>query len=308
MLNKFFDFLKNKEKFSQEDIDGMRAEIELLRSERDTLKQQLAALTGQSRLIPKEEEELIPPDEILSRVNIGKGDFRLIGNEFMQLFTGLAGLKPDETILDVGCGIGRMAAALTKYMDARGRYEGFDIVEESVNWCSNNITSRYPNFRFQRANVYNKVYDPEGKYPASEYKFPYEDRQFDFVFLTSVFTHMLPEDMDNYMSEISRVIKRNGRCFVTFFLLNSESLALIKSRASTVDFRHEFAEAKAGSIRRYVTSNQEFPEETVAYNESDIRSLFRKHGLQIIEPLRFGSWCGRKIFITYQDIIMSYKR
>jgi len=25
MLNKFFDFLKNKEKFSQEDIDGMRA-------------------------------------------------------------------------------------------------------------------------------------------------------------------------------------------------------------------------------------------------------------------------------------------
>ena len=45
--------------------------------------------------------------------------------------------------------------------------------------------------------IYNKKYNPAGKCKWSEYGFSFETQSFDSVFLTSVFTHMLPQDMDN---------------------------------------------------------------------------------------------------------------
>ena len=141
--------------------------------------------------------------------------------EFFQYFVQLGGLKPDENVLDVGCGIGRMAVPLTKYL--KGVYEGFDIGPEAIKWCQDNISRRYPKFYFQVADVFNEKYNPGGKYKASEYKFPYDNDAFDFVYLTSVFTHMLPHDMENYLSEISRVLRNNGRCLITYYLLNEES-------------------------------------------------------------------------------------
>ena len=86
------------------------------------------------------------------------------------------GLKPDERVLDAGCGIGRIAVPLTEYLDESGGYEGFDIAPEGIAWCRENITPRYPNFRFQVADIYNKSYNPEGSQKADEYEFPYEGR------------------------------------------------------------------------------------------------------------------------------------
>ncbi len=292
----------------RKELQSKQEEIERLRQERDMLKQQLTTLQGTFGKIDKQEDiELMPPEELMF---IGKGDFRLVGHEFVQLFTGLAGLKPDETVLDVGCGVGRMAIALTKYLDERGCYEGFDIVKTGIDWCKSNVTPRYPNFHFQFADIYNKAYNPGGKYKASEYSFPYENEIFDFVFLASVFTHMLYDDMDHYMSEISRVLKKNGRCFITFFLLNSDSSRYINSNMSTINFVYKFPirHSAETEIYYYRTSDEKTHESAVAYDEQLIRSLYSKYGLEIVEPVRYGSWCGRKIFISYQDIIVAYKR
>ncbi len=272
------------------------------------LKQQLTTLQGSFRKVDEQNHnELIPPEELMF---IGKGDFRLIGHEFVQLFTGLAGLRHDEAVLDVGCGVGRMAIALTKYLDERGTYEGFDIVKEGIEWCRENITPRYPNFNFQFADIFNQAYNPNGKCKASEYNFPYENEMFDFVFLSSVFTHMLYDDMDHYMSEISRVLKKNGRCFITFFLLNHDSLRYINENMSTINFAYAFpiGNEKDPVMYNYRTSDEKTHESAVAYDEQLIRSLYGKHRLEIVEPVRYGSWCGRKIFISYQDIIVAYKR
>lgn len=50
------------------------------------------------------------------------------GEQFLQYFIELGGLKPSDRVLDVGCGIGRLAIPLTQYLDARGGYAGLDIV------------------------------------------------------------------------------------------------------------------------------------------------------------------------------------
>jgi len=81
---------------------------------------------------------------------------------------------------------------------------------------------------------------PGGQINPKKFVFPYADSSFDLVFLTSVFTHMLPEDVKRYMEEISRVLKSGGRSVVTYFLVNPPStevegihpLARAKSRYS----------------------------------------------------------------------------
>jgi len=137
-----------------------------------------------------------------------------------------------------------MAIPLTKYLNKASHYEGFDIVADGINWCRENITTKYPNFNFRLADVFNKFYNPKGRKSPSDYEFPYENESFDFVFLTSVFTHMLPDGIENYMREIYRVLKKNGRCLITFFLLNDESRNLIQIEESDLDFKYPFKDKK----------------------------------------------------------------
>jgi len=241
--------------------------------------------------------ELTPPR---SKIFVGCGDFQAIGEEFLRYFAELGALKPNEKVLDVGCGIGRMAVPLTRYLKDGGSYEGFDIVTDGINWCRKKITPNYPHFHFQLSDIYNKLFNPKGRYKASEYNFPYDKESFDFIFLISVFTHMLPQDMENYFSQIGRVLKRGGRCLITFFLLNKESLKLIDAGLSRLDFKHEFNE--------YRTIDQDTPEYDIAYNEEFIRRRFNSYGLNIVEPIHYGSWCGRRSFLSDQDIIIAIKK
>ena len=239
---------------------------------------------------------LTPPQWMNSS---GDGDFKEIGNEFLHYFIKLGSLKPNEKVLEVGCGIGRMAVPLMDYLKEGGSYDGFDIIPHGIRWCRKQITSRASNFHFQLADIYNYGYNPLGKYKAAEYVFPYENETFDFVFLTSVFTHMMPQDMEHYFSEIRRVLKPWGRCFITFFLLNKESLACINAGSSALDFKYK--------NDGYRINDRYIPEEAVAYNEEYILGLYPKNKMKITPLVRYGSWCGRKNFLSYQDIILAVK-
>ncbi len=152
----------------------------------------------------------------------GGGDFIKAGKRFLEFFIKYGKLESHHRVLDVGSGIGRMAIPLTAFLSKKGSYEGFDIIKTGVKWCRRNITTRYPAFRFQLVDLQNDLYRSEGN-KASDFRFPYPDQDFDFVFLTSVFTHMLPEEVENYMKEINRVLKPGGRCFATFFIFSLDS-------------------------------------------------------------------------------------
>ena len=239
---------------------------------------------------------MIPPR---SMIFIGSGDFIKIGEGFKQHFIDLGNLQPNDCVLDVGCGIGRMAIPLTNYLSKEGEYWGFDIVKAGIEWCQKRISPNFNNFHFLHSDVYNKYYNPNGKIQAQNYQFPFANEFFDFVFLTSVFTHMLPLDMENYMSEISRVLKVGGKCMITFFILNEASTNLIHLGNSMLDFRYK--------MDGFLTTDRNTPEDAVAFDEDFVKNLFEKHGLTIIQPILYGSWSGRKNFFTYQDIIIANK-
>ena len=247
-------------------------------------------LTGKSN-------PLIPPR---SMIFIGDGDYKKTGDEFLLYFKELGGLRPDDKVLDVGCGIGRMSVPLTDYLSENGTYCGFDIVKKGIDWCKSNISTRYKNFHFEHSNIYNKMYNPYGLEKSSGFRFKYEDDSFDFIFLTSVFTHMYSKDINNYLSEISRVLKPGGRCLITFFLMNEKSKSLIKSGLSSQNLVHQLDD------HSYI-KDEIVPESAIGFNEEYIKMLFKDNFLRILYPIYYGSWCGRDEFKSYQDIIVAEK-
>jgi|SRR5438477_5539452 len=244
-----------------------------------------------------ESDQLRPPPELQKWVGEG---FEGPGAEFFGYFKDLCNLKPDEAVLDVGCGSGRLALPLTRFLSGAARYEGFDVSRPAIDWCASNITATFPNFRFQVADVRNEAYGVRGRLRPSEYSFPYGDEMFDFVFLTSVFTHMLPNDMRHYVAEVARVLKPAGRCLITYFLLNSQSTELMPDKARFgLNFKYP--------IDNGCILNSDVPEVGVAYHEKFVRAIYQSHGLRLMEPIHYGSWCGREKFLSMQDIVIATK-
>jgi SAM-dependent methyltransferase len=229
--------------------------------------------------------------------DVGPGDFEAIGREFLGYFVTMSSLQPAETILEIGCGPGRMALPLTGYLSADGRYAGVDIVARSVDWCRRNISPQYPNFTFEHADVFNQRYNPDGEVQARDYKFPFDDAAFDFIFLTSVFTHMYPDDIQHYLREIARMLRPIGRMFSTFFILNEEQRLLGEWGKNDIDFRF------ARGI--YRIRNEAIPESAVAVEERALRDMFDVAGLVIQEPIHFGGWSGREDGLSLQDIVLA---
>jgi SAM-dependent methyltransferase len=212
----------------------------------------------------------------------------------------LGDLGPDEAVLEPGCGAGRMARPLTAYLSSTGSYDGFDVMPGAVERCKKNIAPMHPNFRFRHVDVLNRAYNPDGRLDPEEFEFPYPDESFDFVFLTSVFTHMRPPEMRHYMTEIRRVLRPGGRCLMTFFLINEKSLDALRAGRATRTFAHE------GDGFRYDVLDT--PEAAVAHPEENVRSLLEEEGFDLHVPIRYGYWTGRPVPDQGQDIVVAQRR
>jgi SAM-dependent methyltransferase len=237
-------------------------------------------------------DRLVPPRRLDF---VGHSDFAATGDEFLGHFVALAGLQPHHAVLDVGCGIGRMARPLAGFLSREGSYDGFDVNRDGIGWCRRRY-ARHPNFRFQVADLYNRRYNPRGAHAASEYRFPYDDARFDVVVLTSVLTHLLEDEASHYLAEVARVLKPGGRGFITAFLLDDISRALVGEGRSGLAF------LDAGAHVAVVS--EEVPEEAVAYDEGWVRARLAGYGLDV-QSIDYGSWSGREDHLSFQDIVVA---
>ena len=223
--------------------------------------------------------------------------FAEAGQEHLRYFKEFCGLQPHHRVLDIGCGIGRMAVPLTGYLST-GSYEGLDIVPSGIRWCQQHITRKYPNFHFQIADIHNKQYNPGGRCKPSEYRFPFPDGEFDLVFLISVFSHLLPADMDHYIAEISRVLRPGAKCFFTAFLLDDEARRGVAEGKSSLQFVYELSGCW--------TTDPVTPETAVGYDVSTIAPLLQRHSLSL-DAMYLGGWSGRSKFFSYGDLVTATK-
>jgi len=109
------------------------------------------------------------------------------------------------------------------------------------------------------------------------------------------------EDVENYIHEISRILKHCQKCFVTFFLLNKNSLEQIeKGLVTSKKFKYRY--------EGYMTTNEKIPEETISHDELLIKKIIEDSGLLIQDPIYYGSWSGKKETIAGQDVIIALKK
>ncbi len=236
-------------------------------------------------------DKLSPPRGL---IYTGSGDFRKQGAAMVEIFKQAGGLRPQHRVLDIGSGIGRIAVPLTGYL-REGSYEGFDVVALGVNWCQKNISKSYPHFRFTYTGLSNDLYRSDGANPAT-FIFPYAEGTFDFGFAVSVFTHMLPEEVEQYLGQIRRVLKPGAKFTGTFFLMREEDQEDQSGRADFAFHRQD---------EHYWLMDTRVKAANVAYRESWLWEKIKVQGMKV-RQVHYGYWRGgsRGDSLDFQDIIV----
>ena len=263
-------------------------QLAVLRRQTDPRLEWLCAQIARNRFLP------VPPPELHF---IGDGDFRAIGAEFLRHFVRLGGLRPDHKVLEIGCGVGRMALPLTQYLDSS--YDGIDIVLDGIRWCASTITPAYPEFRFNHLDVANGLYNPDGRIEGETATLPFKAAAYDFVILTSVITHLRTADTERYAAEIARVLKPGGRCFLSLFLADATARAGIAKGTARPPFRD------VPGVE--LLADPEHPNAAVAYDEEFLLGRFAAHALRPARAVMRGHWSGQREAENFQDLLVLEK-
>ena len=233
-----------------------------------------------------------PPTE---DVFVGDGDFRAIGAEFLGHLVRIGGLRPEDRILDIGSGIGRLAGPLTQVLDRNGSYLGLDPAREGIAWCQKAITSVYPAFRFRHIDVAHPLYNPGGLLRGASLVLPVGNHSVDLAVMISVVTHLPPDETSNYCGELARVLAPGGRCFISLFSIDAAG-----PPATVTDPRCSFA--RMGDSPAWSASATD-PLGMIAYDAGWLEAELARVGL-VADTLRPGSWRGIAA-PHYQDVIVA---
>lgn len=165
----------------------------------------------------------------------------------------------EVNILDAGCGTGRNAYYLAKKYDAR--VEAFDFAKSAISFAEENFF--HPHVNFSVHNMTDKL--------------PYADANFDIALDIMASFSLSEDERENYLKEISRVLKPGGLVYVRTLAKEGDKNAqfLIKNNPGKgVD---TYIHPTLGSEER-VFSGQDFKEVYGKYFE--ILFMERKSGYQ----------------------------
>ena len=135
----------------------------------------------------------LPLDEAMSRA-VG-GDYQRTGQIQCAALRHL-GLRDGQSLIDLGCGSGRLAAALGHSL--RINYLGIDIVQALLDYAASKSPAHY---RFIRSHALHV---------------PAPDASADMVCAFSVFTHLQHTETYLYLEDIRRVLRPTGRLVFSF--------------------------------------------------------------------------------------------
>jgi len=147
------------------------------------------------------------------------GLFYSIGEAWAQIAIHFAP-RTAPSILDIGCGCGKMARFFI--MNPRVRYVGLDVYRPAISWCTAAFAA-WPRFEFRHRDVRSALYNPSGQMQAEKAVLPVASGSVDIAICGSLFTHLLEPAFRRYIAELRRVLarpllpgsRRRGRAIVS---------------------------------------------------------------------------------------------
>ena len=201
-------------------------------------------------------------------------------------------IKRTDTILDLGCGCGRLAIPFAAHLDG-GVYFGVDVWPEGLDWCRENITSSTGTIRFiQREAVNNYYAEARDRSATNHYHLAELQReQVDFAFAISLFTHLHKQDCISYFAELARVLKRGGCAYLTCFIIDAFFFDYVRRTG----LHQSVSQEEQGCY--YAYQGQDF---FAGYTPETWRRMLEDSGLKIVgtDP---GKWAGKPGALHYQD-------
>lgn len=237
------------------------------------------------------------PIDLMKLTGGGIDTWEEISTGHMKQYQRYCPILQDDAVLEIGCGIGRGAIQFIKHLSKKGSYAGIDIIQPSIEWCQKNISPLHPNFTFYFLDIKSKLYNPTGSKSVQETVFPLPDASVDRIVLQSVFTHMFRDDIVHYLKECRRVLKSTGKILASFFILDEETLGLIKQPEAIVTFHHQLGE------ECYV-NNVDDPEGAVGHTPEGVQNMLDASNMMLDQPIHHGFWSGRKDVPDGQDVLV----
>lgn len=205
----------------REAIQRLQGDIEMLRKEKVLLTMELQQFRREATQFASNNPcpcgtgriaEIVPPIAGTSLRGTASSPslvgYLFIADAWQLLLSRL--LKENSTVLDIGCGCGKMARNLLFHPYVK-QYIGIDAYKDSIDFCQQHIASRSEGrFAFHYLDVRTEAYNPQGKLWGDQVAFPVADRSVDLAFAASLFTHLLERDSRHYLQEVSRVLSPNG--------------------------------------------------------------------------------------------------
>ena len=136
-----------------------------------------------------------------------------------------------DSVLDFGCGCGRLARQMIQQHPRPRRYVGIDLHKGMVLWNQRNLQGAAPGFEFHHHNVYNRGFNPDAALPRTA-AFPVEDSSVSLIIAWSVFTHLTQDQCEHYLREVARVLRPDGVLMSTWFLFDKAGFPMMQ------DFQH----------------------------------------------------------------------
>jgi SAM-dependent methyltransferase len=131
-----------------------------------------------------------------------------------------------ESVLDYGCGCGRLARQLLRAGHAPRKYVGIDPHKGMIEWCRANITPHAPAFEFKHHDVFQEFMNPEGS--LDPVPLPVDDGSVTLYLAWSVFTHLMQPDAEFSLRELSRVLHPSGIAITTWFIFDKTRFPMMQ--------------------------------------------------------------------------------
>jgi ubiquinone/menaquinone biosynthesis C-methylase UbiE len=190
--------------------------------------------------------------------------YQQLAERTIRIVLEVASPKADWTLLEIGCGVGRLINQMQQHAQFR-KFYGVDISEKMIEYCRKNVGGD------PRVTLYvNSGYDLS----------MVPDASVDFAYSIDVFIHIFDVDVVlNYLREVRRVLKLGA-----LFLFNVREFDPEKS----------FAESLGGTIAKFsyklglksMGRHRWTPDEPAGFNgnqytEAEIRQLITEAGLTV---------------------------